>query len=166
MNISHAAKLAGVNVETIRYYQRRGLVAVPPKSLGSHRRYSQTLVERIRFIKRAQAWGFSLNEVALLLQPPPAVSCTQVRELVQEKIHALHSLAKDLHQRSGALKSLLEQCREQPDCARCPLRILDVCCPLAEHPVPPQGSAEPVLAPHASAGSDDPPPCVACPALS
>jgi len=127
LNIGRAAKLAGVNVETIRYYQRRGLVAVPAKPLGSHRRYSQDVVERIRFIKQAQAWGFSLDEIALLLQPPQAVQCAQVQELVQEKIHVLHSQMRDLGRMVRGLESLLEQCRGQPSCAQCPLRAYAFC---------------------------------------
>ncbi|KAB0612358.1 MerR family transcriptional regulator [Castellaniella defragrans] len=122
MNISRAAKLAGVNVETIRYYQRRGLVAVPAKPIGSHRRYSLDVVERIRFIKRAQAWGFSLDEISLLLQPAREVQCAQVQELVQEKIQTLHSQMRDLGRMVAGLESLLEQCRGQPGCAQCPLR--------------------------------------------
>jgi len=123
LNIGRAAKLAGVNVETIRYYQRRGLVAVPAKPLGSHRRYSHDVVERIRFIKQAQAWGFSLDEIALLLQPPQVVQCVQVQELVQEKIHFLQNQMRDLGRMVRGLESLLEQCRGQPGCAQCPLRI-------------------------------------------
>ncbi|MHA3902654.1 MerR family transcriptional regulator [Castellaniella sp. WN] len=127
MNIGRAAKLAGVNVETIRYYQRRGLVAVPAKPLGSHRRYSQDVVERIRFIKRAQAWGFSLDEIALLLQPPQAVQCVQVQELVQEKIHVLHNQMRDLGRMVRGLETMLEQCRGHPGCAQCPLRAYAFC---------------------------------------
>ncbi len=123
MNIGRAAKLAGVNVETIRYYQRRGLVAVPAKPLGSHRRYSHDVVERIRFIKQAQAWGFSLDEIALLLQPPQVVQCVQVQELVQEKIHFLQNQMRDLGRMVRGLESLLEQCRGQPGYAQCPLQI-------------------------------------------
>ncbi|CAM5205394.1 Mercuric resistance operon regulatory protein OS=Castellaniella sp OX=1955812 GN=merR PE=4 SV=1 [Castellaniella denitrificans] len=129
MNIGRAAKLAGVSVETIRYYQRRGLVAVPAKPLGSHRRYSQDVVERIRFIKQAQAWGFSLDEIIRLLQPPQAMQCAQVQELVQEKIHVLHGQMRDLSRMVRGLESLLEQCRGQPGCAQCPLRAYAFCQP-------------------------------------
>ncbi len=129
MNISRAAQLAGVNVETIRYYQRRGLIAVPAKSMGSHRRYSQDIVERIRFIKRTQALGFSLDEIALLLRPPQQVQCAQVQGLVQEKIHVLQSQMRDLGRMVRGLESLLEQCRGQPGCALCPLRGHALCPP-------------------------------------
>jgi MerR family mercuric resistance operon transcriptional regulator len=127
LNIGRAAKLAGVNVETIRYYQRRGLVAVPAKPPGSHRRYSQDVVERILFIKQAQAWGFSLDEIILLLQSPQAVQCVQVQEMVQEKIHVLHGRLRDLCRMVRGLESLLEQCRGKAGCAQCPLRAHAFC---------------------------------------
>jgi MerR family mercuric resistance operon transcriptional regulator len=136
LNIGRAAKLAGVNVETIRYYQRRGLVAVPVKPLGSHRHYSQDVVERIRFIKQAQAWGFSLDEIILLLQPPQVVQCVQVQELVQEKIQVLRSRMRDLSRMVRGLESLLEECRGQPSCAQCPLRAY-ACCRTLNILVPP-----------------------------
>ncbi len=127
MNISRAAKLAGVNVETIRYYQRRGLIPVPAKSLGSHRRYPGAIIERIRFIKRVQAWGFSLDEIALLLQPPQTIACARVQELAQEKVRALHGQIRDLDKKAKGLESLLDQCRQQPGCAQCPLRAHALC---------------------------------------
>jgi len=122
LNISRAAKQAGVSVETIRYYQRRGLVAVPERILGAHRRYSQDIVERICFIKRAQAWGFSLDEIAVLCKPISEVSCAQVQDLVQEKIRSLHTLIQGLGKTVQGLESILSQCQRQRDCASCPLR--------------------------------------------
>ncbi|GAA0227630.1 MULTISPECIES: MerR family transcriptional regulator [Castellaniella] len=122
MNISRVAKQAGVSIETIRYYQRRGLIAVPAKPLGSHRRYSQDIVDRIRFIKRAQSWGFSLDEIAILSKPLSEVGCVQVQNLVQEKIHSLNTLMRNLGKTVKGLESLLAQCQQQQDCALCPLR--------------------------------------------
>ena len=63
MTIGHLAKEAGVNVETIRYYQRRGLLEEPEKPIGGHRRYPRVALDRIAFIRRAQKLGFSLAEV-------------------------------------------------------------------------------------------------------
>ncbi|CAH5290707.1 Mercuric resistance operon regulatory protein (plasmid) [Citrobacter freundii] len=62
LTIGKLADAAGVNVETIRYYQRRGLLDEPAKPLGGHRRYPVDMVKRLRFIKRAQALGFTLSE--------------------------------------------------------------------------------------------------------
>ncbi|MER1968097.1 MerR family transcriptional regulator [Castellaniella sp. GW247-6E4] len=127
MNIGRIAKLAGVNVETIRYYQRRGLIDEPAKPLGSHRRYPPGTVQRIRFIKRAQALGFSLDEIIVLLQPQGANGCAQVRELVQAKIRSLDAQIDDLAKRMRALQDLIDRCREIADCADC------AGCPLREH---------------------------------
>lgn len=63
LTIGKLAAAAGVNIETIRYYQRRGLLNEPPKPLGEHRRYAPEQAKRVRFIKRAQALGFTLDEV-------------------------------------------------------------------------------------------------------
>ena len=69
MSIGKLAEAAGVNIETIRYYQRRGLLDEPPKPLGGYRDYLPEQVKRLRFIKRAQALGFTLDEVGALLTP-------------------------------------------------------------------------------------------------
>ena len=68
MTIGRLAKEAGVNVETVRYYQRRGLLEEPQKPAGGHRRYQQSTLDRIAFIRRAQALGFSLAEIESLLE--------------------------------------------------------------------------------------------------
>lgn len=122
MNISRAAQLAGVNVETIRYYQRRGLIAVPVKTVGFHRRYSQNIVDRIRFIKRTQSWGFSLDEIEQLLQPGQQVRSAQVQQLVQTKIHTLQIQRQELDRVVSGLKCLLKQCAGQAGCEGCSLR--------------------------------------------
>ena len=67
LTIGKLADAAGVNIETIRYYQRRGLLGEPPKPPGGHRRYAPEQAKRVRFIKRGQALGFTLDEVAALL---------------------------------------------------------------------------------------------------
>ena len=69
LTIGGVATAGGVNVETIRYYQRRGLLEEPAKPVGGYRNYPTEVVKRVRFIKRAQALGFSLKDVAELLQP-------------------------------------------------------------------------------------------------
>ena len=122
MNIGRVAKLAGVNVETIRYYQRRGLIVEPAKPLGTYRRYPPEVVARIRFIKRAQALGFSLGEISVLLRSPSTEGCAQVHELVQAKIRTQRSQIDGLTRRVHTLERLLSQCREVRECAGCPLR--------------------------------------------
>ena len=84
--ISRLAQAADVHVETVRYYQRRGLLPAPEKAAGSIRRYSEDEVQRLRFIKRAQGIGFSLDEASLLLRMRDNVSCGQARALAKAKI--------------------------------------------------------------------------------
>ena len=81
LTIGTLARAAGVGVETIRYYQRRGLVEEPTKPIGGHRRYSPAAARRVRFIKRAQQLGFTLEEVTSLLALEDGRSCRETRML-------------------------------------------------------------------------------------
>jgi DNA-binding transcriptional MerR regulator len=84
--IAGLARAAGVHIETIRYYQRLKLVPEPPRPLGSIRRYSEVDAERLRFIKRAQAMGFTLSEITSLLTLQRRRSCRATRELAAGKL--------------------------------------------------------------------------------
>jgi len=99
MTIGVLAKRGGVNVETIRYYQRRGLLREPAKPSGGFRRYSQDCVKRVRFIKRAQSLGFTLEEVLGLLSLDEKKACLETRsvavhklELIEQKIAGLSKI--------------------------------------------------------------------------
>lgn len=81
MTIGRLADAAGVNVETIRYYQRRGLLLEPDRPINGQRRYARAVVKRVRFIKRAQVLGFTLDEVGSLLELDEAHACADTREL-------------------------------------------------------------------------------------
>src|ERR1700688_2816759 len=86
LTIGKLAERAGVNVETIRYYQRRGLLDEPKKTLRGYRHYPPTIAKRVRFIKRAQTLGFTLEEVAGLLRLDSASACAETRELAAHKL--------------------------------------------------------------------------------
>src|SRR5260221_9830334 len=86
LSIGNVAKAAGVNVETIRYYQRRGLLDEPSKPLGGHRRYAPSVAARVRFIKRAQHLGFTLEEVTDLLRLEDGQSCRDTPLLSERKL--------------------------------------------------------------------------------
>ncbi len=79
LTIGRLARAAGVHVETVRYYQRRGLISVPPRPTGSVRHYPQTAVGQLRFIKRAQDIGFSLAEIKQLLRLQRMPACRDAR---------------------------------------------------------------------------------------
>ena len=104
MTIGRLARAAGVHVETVRYYQRRGLLAVPPRPTGGVRRYSQTVVAQLRFIKRAQDIGFSLAEIKQLLRLQRMPACRDAKlSAVEQRMAALEHVR-------GALRRLVGEC--------------------------------------------------------
>jgi len=121
LTIGRVAKAAGVNVETIRFYQRLGLVAEPARPPGRVRRYGGESVARLRFIKRAQQLGFSLAEVQRLLVLEDPQSCGKARSLAAEKLALVEARIVDLERMRGVLKELV---------ARCDLRRGKVTCPI------------------------------------
>lgn len=88
MTVSGLAKTAGVNSETIRFYERRGLLPAPPRTAAGYRLYSPSAVERIRFIRHAKALGFTLEEIEelLSLRRAPGCTCGDVKERADRKI--------------------------------------------------------------------------------
>lgn len=86
LTIGAFAKAAGVNVETIRFYQRKGLLPEPDKPYGSIRRYGEADVARVKFVKSAQRLGFSLDEVAGLLRLDDGAHCDEARVLAEQKL--------------------------------------------------------------------------------
>lgn len=121
LTIGRLADEAGVNVETIRYYQRRGLMAEPDRPASGHRRYAGDAVKRVRFIKRAQALGFTLEEIAGLLELDEAHACTETRELAAHKLHVIESKVADLNAMRRALKTLLRECDVGSRAGACPI---------------------------------------------
>jgi MerR family mercuric resistance operon transcriptional regulator len=125
MTIARLGAAAGVGVETVRYYQRRGLLAVPA-SAGAVRRYGPEDVRRLLFIRRAQAAGFTLEEIGELLALDRTDDRTRVRALATERLAALDAKIAELAQSRTALERLRATCaagRKGP----CP--ILEACDP-------------------------------------
>ena len=120
MTIGKLAEAAGVNVETIRYYQRRGLLEEPAKPLYGQRRYSLEQAKRVQFIKRAQALGFTLAEVGQLLLLNEARSCKTTRALAAHKLELIDEKMADLGAVRKALGKLVQQC-DAGDGAKCPI---------------------------------------------
>ena len=110
LSIGQVAVAANVNVETIRYYQRRGLLTEPHKPLGGHRRYSSQEVSRLRFIKRAQVLGFTLEEIENLLRLDGANSCSDTRDVAMRKLALIDAKMADLTAMREALTGLVRQC--------------------------------------------------------
>ncbi len=117
------ARRAGVNIETIRYYERKGLLPMPPRRESGYRQYPLEAVQRIRFIKRAQGLGFSLREIAdlLNLRVEPHRSCDEVRKQAEGKIRDIEDKIRDLQQMVRALKQLAASCSHSGAQDDCPL---------------------------------------------
>ena len=109
MTIARLAEAGGVGVETIRYYQRRGLLQVPARA-GSIRRYGVEDVRRLRFIRSAQAAGFTLDEIGELLRLDRTNDRPRVRELATQRLAALDARIDALQQARGGLERLRSIC--------------------------------------------------------
>ena len=121
LTIGAFAKAAEVNVETIRFYQRKGLLPQPDKPYGSIRRYGKADVNRIRFMKSAQRLGFSLDEIAELLKLEDGTHCDEAREQAETKLMDVRARLADLHRIEHALTALIERCCAANGQVRCPL---------------------------------------------
>ena len=110
LTIGRLARAAGVNVETIRYYQRIGLVAEPPRPAEGYRHYPSTTIDRIRFIKRAQELGFTLDEIRELLALDDA-ACQEARQIAERKLETIRKRIRDLTAMEKELHRLVDDCR-------------------------------------------------------
>ena len=110
LTIGKLAEQAGVNIETIRYYQRRGLLDEPKKPLSGFRRYPSAMAKRVRFIKRAQGFGFTLEEVTGLLRLDAAGACAETRELAAHKLALIDEKLAELGAIREGLAALVAKC--------------------------------------------------------
>lgn len=120
MTIGAFAKTCAVGVETVRYYQRRGLLSEPERGPGRTRRYGADAVARLRFIRRAQDVGFTLEEVRELLKLGETPNCRGARALAARKLELVDARLGDLQRVRAALKEMIDSCdagRER----RCPI---------------------------------------------
>lgn len=121
LTIGTFAKAAGVNVETIRFYQRKGLLSEPDKPYGSIRRYDETDVKRVRFVKSAQQLGFSLDEVSVLLRLEDGTHCDEASSLAEQKLKDVRKKQSDLMRMESALSDLVCACHAMKGHVSCPL---------------------------------------------
>ncbi len=121
MTIGRVAAAAGVNVETIRFYQRLGLIEEPARPPGGVRRYGIEFVSRLRFVKRAQQLGFSLAEVQRLLVLEDPQSCGKARSLAAEKLALVEARIADLERMRRVLKDLVARCDVRRGRVACPI---------------------------------------------
>ena len=123
LKIGQLAKQAGVNIETIRYYERRNLIPKPPRRASGYRQYSTDYIARIRFIKRAQELGFSLTEIAdlLALRVESDTICKEVQQQVEIKIADIELRIQTLQQMKTVLSDLVKACHENQLTNECPI---------------------------------------------
>ncbi|MEK8088363.1 MerR family DNA-binding protein [Thermithiobacillus plumbiphilus] len=116
LSIGQVAKAANVNVETVRYYERRSLLQQPEKGLQSIRRYPADAVTRIRFIKHAQDLGFTLEEIKALmaLRASAQTPCTEVKHRAEQKLAAVHQKIEHLQALERVLRDMIQACEQEP----------------------------------------------------
>ncbi len=123
MTIGEVAKRSEVNIQTIRFYERKGLVLPEARSNSGYRQYTEDAVRRVRFIKHAQEIGFSLKEVAnlLSLQVVADSTCADVKAQAEEKISDIDEKIRKLEEMKAALGRLVEKCDGVGPVSECPI---------------------------------------------
>lgn len=122
LKIGELAREAGVNVQTVRYYERRGLLEEPPRRASGYRDYPESDVARLGFIRRAQALGFTLTEIGelLSLRVDPQTTSADVHRRVEEKLAEVEAKLAELQRIRGALRDLASSCKAHGPVGDCP----------------------------------------------
>ncbi len=123
LTMGQLAQRADVNTETIRYYERRGLIPEPPRRESGYRQYTEDFVIRIKFIKRAQELGFTLKEIEelLFMRLDPDGSCADIKQEATVKITDIDGKIKSLQKMKRALTQLVAQCDDSYPSSECPI---------------------------------------------
>lgn len=124
MTIGRLAKVLGVNVETIRYYQRRGLIEEPQRPTTGYRKYTAHTIARMHFIRRAQQLGFSLADVERLIKLEDGSNCREVRLIAEDKYSALERQIAELERMRRTLQTLIDACKSNRSRKACPIITL------------------------------------------
>lgn len=123
MTISQVARMASVGVETVRFYEREGLLDQPVRPDSGYRHYSLDVVKRIQFIRRAKELGFSLKEIAelLSLRVAPGSTCADVKRQAEAKRDEIERKVEDLLRMKQALAQVADQCSGEGELSACPI---------------------------------------------
>lgn len=123
LTIGQVARSAGVGVETVRYYERSGLLEEPSRKPSGYRQYDVMAVLRLRFIKRAKELGFTLKEIKelLSLRLEPSSSCADVKSKAAGKIAEIETKIRTLQQMKKALVKLTGACDQKAETVECPI---------------------------------------------
>lgn len=111
---SQLARRSQVNLETIRFYEREGLLPPAPRTASGYRKFSENTIDRLAFVKRAKALGFSLEEIRelLILQDEHADACAEVRDLLRTKLSVVREKKAELEKLETHLNSALRRCNQ------------------------------------------------------
>ncbi len=123
MRIGEVAARAGVNAQTLRYYERRGILRKPDRRASGYREYGPETVRVVRFVKRAQELGFTLEEIEdlLRLRGDRRASCADVRSRTKAKLRDIEGRIESLRAMAGALETLLKTCTRDASSRECPI---------------------------------------------
>ncbi len=123
LTIGALAQAAGVGVETIRFYERKGLLAEPPRTRAGYRQYPGDTVDRVKFIRRAQGIGFALREISELLdlRVDEVAACGPVEAQAREKLEQIAGKMEGLRRMEAALERLVEACEAREPTGACPI---------------------------------------------
>lgn len=122
LTIGRLAKLANVNVETIRYYEKIYLIRQPLSKVGKYRIYQESDIRRVQSIKRAQELGFSLKDISKLLAlSESSSSCLSVKKLAEENLLSIDEKIKMLNKLKNKLSDLVNSCNEKDIIEKCPI---------------------------------------------
>ena len=121
--IGKVAKQAGVGVETVRFYERQGLIEQPLRSDHGYRHYPEETVLRLRFIKQAKKLGFTLKEIGelLALRDEPSATCSDLQQRAEIKLMDIESRIEELAKMRDVLDSLIKSCSQEKSIGECPI---------------------------------------------
>ena len=121
--IGRLASEVGVNLETVRFYEREGLLEKPPRNRVGYRMYPAASTRRLRFIKRAKDLGFSLNEIRelLALRASPPATCTEIRQFAETKLVEVEGKIRTLESMRESLRNLVNSCPGEVPLSDCPI---------------------------------------------
>jgi Hg(II)-responsive transcriptional regulator len=122
MKIGEVARISGTGIETIRFYEREGLLLEPERRPSGYRQYDEATVERLNYIRQAKELGFTLAEIKELLELSFAHSnCEHIRQRAEDKITDIESKIRSLQQMKRSLRKIVERCRAKDSTDDCPL---------------------------------------------
>ncbi len=123
MTIGQVSKESGVGIETVRFYEREGLIPKPDRSASGYRQFGETTIDRLHFIQRAKELGFTLGEIRELfeLRVDPATTCADVKNKADAKVADINGKIRSLQRMKKALVRLTKECSENGSTSECPI---------------------------------------------